>query len=303
MVRNETWYGGAPRLDAIEVTRFDSPTAMANAVLTGQIDLASNVGAVAGRTAEGRSDLTVVRRPNDVVIAVVMRTSGGPFADPRVREALRLATDREAMVTQVASGYGSVANDVLGVGDPLYDKSLPQRRRDLARARQLLAEAGFDTGATYPLVTKEEAVGEVDSVKLFATQVADIGVTVDVVVQDANTFYDETWLQAPFYTVNWGTNDSVIFFASKTMYSGTKWNETDFHDPEFDAAYTAALSAADDASYTAASTTLQRIQYERGGYIVWGMVDGVDVASSTVSGLPTLGGYGRVQLEKAWLSS
>ncbi|MHA4852678.1 ABC transporter substrate-binding protein [Rhodococcus sp. MSC1_016] len=303
LVRNENWHGGTPLLEAIEVTRFDSTTAMANAVIAQQIDLASNVGAVAGRTADGRDNLTVVRRPNDVVIPIVMRTSDGPFADPRVREALRLAVDRDAMVKQVTSGYGTVANDVLGTGDPTYDWSLKQRSRDIEKAKQLLREAGFDTGRTYTLFTKEEAAGEVDSAKLFATQARDIGVTIDVVTQDANAFYDETWLKAPLYTANWGTNDSVIFFASKVMYSGTKWNESGFRDTEFDAAYLEALAAPDDDTYAKASRTLQEIEYARGGYLVWGMADGVDVASSKVQGLPQLGGYGRVQLEKTWLSS
>ncbi|MGW0181774.1 ABC transporter substrate-binding protein, partial [Nocardia sp. NPDC003345] len=89
LVRNENWYGGAPLLDAIEVTLFDSPESMSNAIMGGQIDLASNVGAIAGRTAETRGDLRVVRRPDDIAVAIAMRTSDGPFADPRVREAFR----------------------------------------------------------------------------------------------------------------------------------------------------------------------------------------------------------------------
>ncbi|MFE3189824.1 ABC transporter substrate-binding protein [Nocardia sp. NPDC059240] len=302
LVRNDAWHGGAPRLDAIEVQRFESTTALANAVMAGQIDLASNVGAVAGRTAAGRRELSVVRRANDVVIPIVMRTADGPFADTRVRTALRLAVDRDAMVKQVTSGYGSPANDVLGTADANYDTTLPKRDRDLARARTLLAEAGFDTGRTYQLVTKDEAVGEVDSARLFATQVAEAGVKLEVVVQDANVFYDQTWLKAPLYTANWGTNDSVIFFASKTMVSTTKWNEAAIHDPDLDAAYLRALSATDDAAYAAASREIQRLEYDRGGYLVWGTADGVDVASTKVRDLPTLAGYGRVQLERTWLA-
>ncbi|MEN2510515.1 ABC transporter substrate-binding protein [Gordonia polyisoprenivorans] len=303
LVRNPKWHGTPSVLDAIEVTRFEDTTAMANAVLSNQIDLASNVGAVAGRTAEGRNGFTVVRRPNDVVIPIVMRTSDGPFADPRVREALRLTVDRDAMVKQAVSGYGAVANDVLGTGDPIYDKSLPQRTRDLDKAKALLSQSNFDLTKTYQLITKDEAPGEVDSAKLFAEQAKAAGLNIDVVTQDANVFYDDTWLKAPFYTANWGTNDSVVFFASKTMYSGTKWNESGFADAAFDTAYRNALAANDDASYKAAGQELQKIQYDRGGYLVWGMADGIDIANSRVRGLPTLGGFGRVQLERAWLQS
>ncbi|WP_039800910.1 ABC transporter substrate-binding protein, partial [Nocardia araoensis] len=236
LVRNERWHGGLPPLDAIEVTMFESVTALGNAVLGGQIDLASNVGAIAGRTAEGRGDLTVVRRPNDTVVGVAMRTSDGPFADARVRTALRLGVDRKALVNQVHSGYGTVANDVLGTADPLYDTSLAQRTRDVERAKTLLREANFDTGRSYPFVTKAEAPGEVESAKVIATQLGEIGVRLDVVTQEPNAFYDQTWLKAPLYTISWGTNDSTLFFASKLLSSGSNRNETGFRDAEFDAA-------------------------------------------------------------------
>ena len=258
---------------------------------------------VLARSRGGQRKVQVIRRSNDVAIAIAMRTSDGPFADPRVREALRLAVDREALVAQVASGFGTVANDILGTADPTYDSSVPQRERDVDRAKQLLAEARVDTGATYQLVTKQEAAGEVESAKLFASQVKDIGLNVEVTVEEATAFYENTWLKAPFYTVNWGTNDSVMFFASKVLYSRAKWNETGFQDAEFDKAYLDALAAPEGAQFTEASRAIQRIEYERGGYIVWGMVDGIDVASNAVRDLPTLAGFGRVQLERTWLSS
>ncbi|MER7453904.1 ABC transporter substrate-binding protein [Nocardia beijingensis] len=302
LVRNEQWHGGPPLLDAIEVTMFESVTALGNAVLGGQIDLASNVGAIAGRTAEGRAGLTVVRRPNDTVVGVAMRTSDGPFADVRVRTAIRLGVDREALVKQVHSGYGTVANDVLGTADPLYDTSLAQRTRDVERAKALLREANFDTGRSYPFVTKAEAPGEVESAKVIATQLAEVGVRLDVVTQEPNAFYDQTWLKAPLYTISWGTNDSTLFFASKLLSSGSNRNETAFKDAAFDAATAKASAAQTDAEYRQAAQELQRIEYERGGYLVWGMADGIDIAASQVRGLPALGGFARVQLEKAWLA-
>ncbi|MEU4710073.1 ABC transporter substrate-binding protein [Nocardia salmonicida] len=300
LVRNERWHGTPPLLDAIEVTMFDSVTALGNAALGGQIDLASNVGAIAGRTAAGRNDLQVIRRADDTMLGVAMRVADGPFADVRVRTALRLGVDRTALVNQVHSGYGTVAADVLGTADPLYDSAL-RRDRDVERAKALLREANFDTGRSYPFVTKAEVPGEVESAKVIATQLAEIGVRLDVQVVESAAFYDRTWLNAPLYTVSWGTNDSVVFLADKLMTSGSNRNETAFRDPEFDAADAKALAASGD-EYTRAVRELQRIEFERGGYLVWGMADGVDIAASTVRDLPTLGGFARVQLERAWLA-
>jgi peptide/nickel transport system substrate-binding protein len=303
LVRNDDWYGGEVHLDAIEVKIFESPQAMASALLAGQIDLASNVGAVAARTAESRKDIQAVRRPNDMAMPLVMRTADGPFADPRVREALRLAVDREAMVKQVLSGYGTVANDVLGTGDPAYAKDLPQRTRDLTKAKALLKEAKFDTSKTYELYTTEDIAGLAESATLFATQVREAGVKIKVVKQESATFWDKTWLKGDLYTTYWGTNDSVVFFASKTMVSDSGTNEAGWKDKDFDTAYEKAIGTAAPAERTALLKELQKIEYDASGYLLWGMADGIDLAGAKVRGLPTLPGYGRVQLEGAWLAS
>ncbi|WP_060892956.1 ABC transporter substrate-binding protein [Streptomyces europaeiscabiei] len=303
LVRNDDWYGGEVHLDAIEVKIFESPQAMASALLAGQIDLASNVGAVAARTAESRKDIQAVRRPNDMAMPIVMRTADGPFADPGVREALRLAVDREAMVKQVLSGYGTVANDVLGTGDPAYDKSLPQRTRDLTKAKALLKEAKFDTSKTYELYTTEDISGLAESATLFATQVREAGVKVKVVKQESATFWDKTWLKGDLYTTYWGTNDSVVFFASKTMVSDSGTNEAGWKNDDFDAAYEKAIGIPDASERTRLLKELQKIEYDSSGYLLWGMADGIDLAGAKVRGLPTLPGYGRVQLEGAWLAS
>ncbi|MFC8448625.1 ABC transporter substrate-binding protein [Kitasatospora sp. NPDC057223] len=302
LVRNEDWYGGKVLLDAIEVSIFESPQALANALLAGQVDVASNVGAVAARTAESRKDIQILRRPNDMAMPVVMRTADGPFADPKVREALRLAVDREAMVKQVLSGYGTIGNDVLGTGDPAFAKDLPQRRRDLDRAKQLLTEAGFDTSKTYDLLTTEDISGLAESATLFATQVREAGVKINVVKQDSKNFWDESWLKAPLYTTYWGTNDSVVFFASKTMVSESGQNEAGWKEPSFDEAYRKALGTADPAERAKALHQLQEIEYAKSGYLLWGMADGIDLAGTAVRNLPKLPGYGRVQLEKTWLA-
>ncbi|MEU2872085.1 ABC transporter substrate-binding protein [Streptomyces olivoreticuli] len=302
LLRNEHWYGGQVHLDAIEVTMFESPQAMANALLGGQIDVASNVGAVAARTAASRKDIQLVRRPNDMAMPIVMRTADGPFADAKVREAMKLVVDREAMVKQVLSGYGTVANDILGTGDPAYAKDIPQRVRDLAKAKKLLQEANFDFSRTYELITTEDISGLAESATLFATQAREADIKIKVVKQESGTFYDKTWLKGDFYTNYWGTNDSVVFFASKTMLTGAGQNEAGWSDAQFDDTYHKVVGTADKKTRATALRELQQIEYDKSGYLLWGMADGIDLASPKVRNLPKLPGYGRVQLENVWLS-
>jgi peptide/nickel transport system substrate-binding protein len=303
LVRNDNWFGGRVLLDAIEVQLFEKPQTMANALLSGNIDLASNVGTVAARVAEGRDGITIIRRRNDTAMSVVMHAADGPYADPRVREAFRLAVDREAMVKQVLGGYGSVGNDVLGTADPAFARDLPQRKLDRARAGALLDEAGFDRSKLYQVLTTEDVPGLSESAVLFAQQMKGVGVKIDVVKQESSTFLGQSRGKAPLYTTYWGTNDSVIFCAGKLLLSDSTFNEAAWRDPAFDSTYRSALSTPDLNQRIQLVHDLQKIEYDRSGYLLWGMAEGMDLAKSTVQGLPQLPGYGRVQLEKTWLSA
>ena len=120
-----------------------------------------------------------------------------------------------------------------------------------------------------------------------------------VVRQDSAAFYDKTWLKAPLYTTYWGTNDSVLFFVGRTMTSKATQNETGWKEPRVDGLYRRAIGDRSERRRADAVAELQRLQYEQGGYVVWGMADGVDIARETVRGLPRTGGYGRMFIEKS----
>jgi peptide/nickel transport system substrate-binding protein len=296
--RHAQWHGGDVPLDRIEIRLFADAEALTTAVLGGQVDLAENVGPLAARLAARDRDLRIVRRPNDMAMPVVMRVSDGPFADPRVRQAIRLAVDRPKLIRGALNGYGTVANDILGTGDPLYlGDDLGQRTRDLDAARELLRKANFDLSRRYELFTTSDTPGLIESATLFATQMKDAGVRVKVVRQDSAAFYDKTWLKAPLYTTYWGTNDSVLFFVGRTMTSRATQNETGWKDKRIDSLYERAVGDAGKERRAESVRELQRLQYEHGGYVVWGMADGVDVARASVRGLPTTGGYGRMFIE------
>src|SRR5207245_6590854 len=92
-----------------------------------------------------------------------------PFDDVKVRQAMRLIVDRNAMLQQVFSGHGRVANDLYSPFDPAYDSSLPQRHQDIAQAKSLLKKAGQDN-LTVDLHTTDVAAGMGDSATIFANQ-------------------------------------------------------------------------------------------------------------------------------------
>ena len=75
-------------------------------------------------------------------VPFTMRVDQAPFNDVKVRQAMRLIVDRQQMIDQTLSGYGSLGNDMYAPLDVAYASDLPQREQDIDQAKSLLASAG-----------------------------------------------------------------------------------------------------------------------------------------------------------------
>ena len=79
--------------------------------------------------------------------------------DPRVREAFELALDRQGIVQVAMDGEGTVGNQWVAPDNTFYAKNMPIPKRDVARAKALLAEAGVPNPA-FTLMTPTTADGQ-----------------------------------------------------------------------------------------------------------------------------------------------
>ena len=107
LVRNDAWWGEPASLDSVVTVPISDPTARMNALKSGEIDFAYQLTPTIGVAEQDNPDI-VVRRTTagGAVMCFTMNTSLSPYDDPRVREAMRLAMDRQAMVNGVLLGQG-----------------------------------------------------------------------------------------------------------------------------------------------------------------------------------------------------
>ncbi len=133
------------------------------------------------------------------------RAAGTPFADQRVRVALNDAVDRQALVGQLLGGFGVALTQAVGPLTPGYDPNLPGFSHDPARARQLLADAGYPNGFDTNLyVTQTERT---DFVEAVAAQLGQVGVRVSIQTLETGAFNDR-WVKRSFdgpWFVRWST--------------------------------------------------------------------------------------------------
>jgi len=300
--RNDDWWGPAPPLARIEVRAVPDPQARADAVLSGQADLAGGVSPVAAQQAEQAGDVQVIRRPAGVMYPFVMRLDTPPFDDPRVVEAFKLAADREQLVDTVFLGYGQVGNDLLTPGDPSSPRGLPQRERDVDRARALLAEAGHPDGVDVTLHTTTSYPGMETAATVFAQQLAEVGVRAAVEVAPPDSYFVEVFAQEPFYVGFFG-GIPFLDVVRVSLDADSPTNETAWRRPDWEAGLAEALATPDEAARTERLAELQRVLRDEGGYVVWGLGDDVDLAAPGVSGVPTGPGFNAVFLDQVRLGS
>lgn len=280
------WSPGKPYVDELVIQSIDDDTARVNALLGGQLDVLCQMPFSQAKVYERSTAIRLLNSPSVAAQAFYLAVDKPPFDDVRVRQALRLLVDRKQLVDVALHGYGTVANDLFGSGMQYYLSALPQRQRDVAKAKALLAEAG-QANLTITLETSAVAPGMVEAAALFAQQAKEGGVTIKVTQVDSASYFDPTvqYLKRPFGQTFWAGFSSLSGFYQYAVLPDAPGNETHWHNDHTTSLYNAAISATDPAAAAEAWGDLQQEQYDSGGYIWWANINNVDAVSSRVGGI------------------
>ncbi|HEX4011635.1 MAG TPA: ABC transporter substrate-binding protein [Solirubrobacteraceae bacterium] len=281
------WDHPRPYLDTLEIISIDDDGARLEALESGQIDVASPISAVQARASQANTSgawKVVVSEPG-VTHVIVMRVDVAPFNDNRVRMAMKLIADRQALIEAAFSGYGVVGNDIVGRGLTYYDTSLPQRQQDIEQAKSLLRAAGVpDLRLT--IQTANVSSGVIEAATAFAQQATAAGVTINVKQDTAAAYFNPQllYLKMPFAQDIWTSLTGLQLFYNAALVQGAPYNETHWNVPSFNNLVSQAESATDPATAQRLWSEVQTIQYNQGGYVVWAEQRFTDGISKRVAG-------------------
>ncbi|MGN6083294.1 ABC transporter substrate-binding protein [Trinickia sp.] len=169
-----------------------------------------------------------------------MRCDTAPFNDKRVRQALALAVDRDVLVRGLFKGRAAIGNDSpFAPIFPSTDPSVPQRRLNLAEAKQLLAQAGHPNGFAATLTT-EKFMEIPDLAVVLQNEAKAIGVNLTLKVESQGQYYGKgtfgssDWLDAPLGITDYGHRGVPNLFLNAPLVSGGPWNAAHFANPQYD---------------------------------------------------------------------
>jgi len=234
--RNPDYFiAGEPYLDGVEVRTFPDASSASAAMLAGEIDLLNEIQPTDYQRVADASGIDGLLTPSGRFLDIVMDNSKPPFNDRRVREALSLSLDREAIVELVAEGFGKPGNDSPVNSAYRYHDDAPLKSFDPDRARALLADAGYPDGLKLELVASVKP-GYRSSLAVVVREMARAsGFDISVKTMDHPTYLDQVWKKGQFYVgfYNMQPTEGTIF--NLLFTSGASWNETKWNNEEFDA--------------------------------------------------------------------
>jgi peptide/nickel transport system substrate-binding protein len=198
------WRKGLPYLDAVELITVKDATTASALMQAGQADVW--MGAPAQEAADlvkkGFKANTAPTTYNTIYTDSIDPTS--PFADKRVREAIEYAIDRKAMATALGFGFQVPVDQPTHKGTSGFNPNYPVRAYNPAKAKELLAAAGYAGGIKTKLLI---AQGANNMGAIVQNYLAEVGIQAEIDVADVGRFWGSInggWkglLQGP-YAVN-----------------------------------------------------------------------------------------------------
>ena len=278
-VRFDEWWGGVPNLDAVEFLFSDDNATQINGLLGDQADAVVQFGVSDADAIFANDSITVDAIRGAGHRQIWFNVREGTFTDVRIREAVALGIDRQALVDTVLQGRGDVGNDhPIAPAYEFFDASQPQRERDVEKAKALLEEAGV------PGLAVTMHAPDLQEIALLAevvqSQLKDIGMDITLNVESTSTFYDR-WCAvydsetAPagcdggeeFGIVDYGNRATPDVYLVKAYATG-EWNSAHYLSEEFNTAVAAYQATVDLESRKEAIKAVQEIANRDIPYVI-----------------------------------
>ncbi|SFM88997.1 glutathione transport system substrate-binding protein [Izhakiella capsodis] len=225
---SDYWHKGYPKLDSITWRPVVDNNTRAAMLQTGEATFAFPIPYEQAVLLEKSNKVDLVATPSIMQRYISLNVTRKPFDNPKVREALEYAINRQALVKVAFAGYASPAT---GIVPPAiqFSRSYPAIQYNPARARELLKEAGFPDGFTTTLWSSHNHSTAQKVLQFTQQQLAQVGIKVQVRAMDAGLRSAEVEGKGQkesdvrmFYT-GWSASTGEANWALTPLFATTSW--------------------------------------------------------------------------------
>jgi len=234
---NPDWAGGKPAIDGIEISVLPDETAILAALRAKQVDFALLNDPLVATLVPKEPTLTLTRTPVLAYHVLQLNPSRKPMTELGVRQALSCAIDRKDVLDTALIGEGQVTGPLTM---PLYRTDPSQLfcyKRDVAKAKKLLADAGHPDGfSAEVIVASGEPATAAAEAQVIQSQLAEIGVKLNIKVMELNVYVDR-WLKGDFdmaVAINGGSADPYTMYNRYFTKTGNLQKVANYIDDTLD---------------------------------------------------------------------
>jgi peptide/nickel transport system substrate-binding protein len=312
-VRNPNyWEQGKPYVDTLVIdSSFTDNNAMLNAMLSGELNLMASPALEQVTQQVSAKQVQILRSASaSTTYAFGMRVDTGPFADNRIRQGMKLMTDRQALINGALSGFADVGNDLQAPNCQYFASDL-KPEYDVDKAKSLFKAAGVE-GNTFVLPTANVLPGMIESSTIWAQQAKAAGINIQLKVLQPGNYWTSAGgayvrpfcLQVDQPTPSLtGQYRSLIQVGSP--YWDTHWGAQQPGGTAANNLILAAEAAVDTSKASDLWRQVQQEQVNQGGYVVWGLAPYIDFAGLNVRGLKASSAlnFNNYRLQDGWIAA
>jgi len=246
---NTSYFRGAPRIKTVVFRPIPDDAVRVAALQNGEIDIAVNIPPHLANIIANHPRLFLSTAPSVRTIQLMYYTHqfdrqhkvvgpyAGPIADRRVRQAMNYAVDVDEIIKTVLDGKGVRVATMLTAQHFGFDPNLKPIKQDLAKTRQLLAEAGYPQGVDIVLNGPQgRYVRDKEVAEAVAGQLTKAGIRTQLRIHEwGNYLNNMVYIHnaGPVWLIGWGTTT----YDAETVYvplfrSGKILSN--YYNPDFD---------------------------------------------------------------------
>ena len=295
LVRNDDYWGAKPYYKYVRVRIIPEQATQIAELVSGGVDIIKAVPPdqmdVINKSGSARTGVSPILRTAFIQLDQAARSGPNPMTDRRVRQAVNLAADQDAVIKHVINGLGdrvATAVNPMAFG---WDPNLKPYRQDIARAKKLLAEAGFPNGVDVVLNEGPPTVepGLLQTDEAIVADMTKVGFRVKRNYTGDNTVYVarvKEGKSGPMFTWSWGYYS--VFDADAILYDIFKCGEfyAYYCNKELDDLIISGRSTLDQKRRTEVYAKAQKLLFDDAAYLykwglrgVWGISNRVEYSA------------------------
>lgn len=272
VARNENYWGKKPQLDRVVFRIIEDASARVAALRAGEVDIATFIPVHEIPSLESASHLEVVSVLGTRSYFLELNVNKPPFNDIRVRQAMNYAVDIDTIINVLYEGRATRIPFILSPQAFAYHDGLQKYPYDPAKAKKLLAEAGYPNGFEFELDVVDIHRSRAE---IYQAMLAQVGIRVKIRTWPNSGALKDAWWQAKKLPVeqqrdailnDWGNSsldpyDILIPKFHSDPYGLGRGNYSGYANPEVDRLLESTLQATSDEERRDAFMRVQEIIY------------------------------------------